>query len=259
MTCSLFSGILRAMQQVISVSKYILFIVLSCLFLLAGDFVYTTVTGVSILDTVIDDTSDSTVWGSMRREFMLDHQVDSARVRIEIRKWLADPDRLNHILKAAIPYIDFIHQETQEKGLPAELALIPVIESEFNPNDHSNKGAVGLWQLMPQTARELGVKTRSGHDERRNVTASTLAALTYFQDLGQMFHGNWLLAIAAYNCGQAKVAHALTRAGTDDFWMLHLPLETRLYVPRLLAIAEIVKNPAKYGVQLPAVSHAERK
>ena len=130
-----------------------------------------------------------------------------------------------------------------------------MIESEFNPNDHSNKGATGLWQLMPKTASELGIKVRSGYDGRRNVIASTKAALAYFNDLGTMFNGNWLLAIAAYNCGQFKVASATKRAGTHNFWNLHLPRETTNYVPKLLAVAAIVENPKKYGLELPKVEN----
>ena len=245
------------MQLFLNVSKYILLAVLSCTLLVAWDFTNMQVVGISAPYTepsIFTQPAES-IWTTMSREFSLDHHVESTQVRAEIRKLLADQGRLNHILKAAAPYIYFIHQETQHKGLPAELALIPVIESEFNPNDHSNKGATGLWQLMPQTAHELGVSVRSGYDGRRNVVASTKAALAYFRDLGNLFNGNWLLAIAAYNCGQVRVASAARHAGTHNFWNLHLPQETKYYVPRLLAVAEIVENPKKYGVVLPPVEN----
>ena len=177
------------------------------------------------------------------------------RVQTEIRRFVADPDRLYQILKAAIPYIYFIHKQTEARGLPAEIALIPVIESEFNPYDKSNKGATGLWQLMSGTANELGIKVKSGYDGRRNVVASTKAALAYFNDLGQLFNGNWYLAIAAYNCGQGKVKSAMRRTGSDSFWNLPLPRDTKYYVPRLLAVAAIIKDPEKYGIELPPVSN----
>lgn len=193
------------------------------------------------------------IWSNMRREFKLDHKAQSSRVKTEIRKLLADQDKLYSILKAAAPYIYFIHQQTQTRGLPAELALIPVIESEFNPNDRSNKGATGLWQLMAGTAHELGIRIRSGYDGRRNVIASTRAALAYFNDLGNAFNGNWYLAIAAYNCGEMRIRSALRRAGSKNFWNLSLPRETTYYVPKLLAVAEIVNNPDKYGVKLPNI------
>src|SRR5690606_12639907 len=118
-----------------------------------------------------------------------------------------------------------------------------------------DKGALGLWQLMPVTAKELGVKDRTGYDGRRNVVASTNGALAYFKDLGGEFRNNWYLAIAAYNCGQGKVDSLVRRTGSNSFWSLPLPTETRYYVPRLMAIAEIVKNPAKYGITLPPVSN----
>lgn len=256
------------MQLIINISKYLLFAVLSCSLLLAWDFTNVELTGIDAATYIGENFSAKpaaftragsvpvdSIWTTMSREFKLDHQADSAQVRAEIRKLLAEQGKLYHILKAAAPYIYFIHKQTQARGLPAELALIPVIESEFNPNDHSNKGATGLWQLMPQTAHELGVKVRSGYDGRRNVIASTKAALAYFKDLGNMFNGNWLLAIAAYNCGQVKVAHAARRAGTHNFWHLRLPQETEYYVPRLLAVAAIVENPKKYGIQLPPVNN----
>lgn len=195
------------------------------------------------------------IWNTIGRELNLDHQVGKAQVQAEIRKVLAERDKLYSILQAASPYIYFIHQQTQARGLPAELTLIPVIESEFNPNDHSKKGAIGLWQLMRGTAHELGVKMHSGYDGRRDVVASTKAALAYFKDLGNGFKGNWYLAIAAYNCGQGMVSSAVKHSGSNVFWNLHLPKETRIYVPKLLAIAEIVKNPEKYNVQLPPVTN----
>ena len=191
----------------------------------------------------------------MGSELNLDHRAQSAQVQAEIRKLLADRGKLYSILKAAAPYIYFIHKQTQKRGLPAEAALIPVIESEFNPDDRSTRGATGLWQLMPGTAHELGIKIRSGYDGRRNVVASTKAALAYLNDLGNNFNGNWYLAFAAYNCGEGAVHSAERRNGSHNFWNLHLSQETKLYVPKLLAVAAIVKNPKKYGVKLPPVKN----
>lgn len=210
----------------------------------------------SALKQNITTTNQNTVWDSLRSEFKLDHKTDSTAVKAEIRKLLADQGKLRSILNAAVPYIYFIHKQVEARGLPAELALIPVIESEFNPNDKSNKGATGLWQLMPATARDLGIKVQASYDGRRNVIASTKAALAYFKDLGNLFKGNWYLAIAAYNCGEGKVMSAQKKAGgSDSFWHLHLPKETQLYVPKLLAVAAIVNNPQKYGIELPNVTN----
>lgn len=199
--------------------------------------------------------SSETVWKSVQHDLKLDHKAQSPQVKAEIKKLLADQDNLIKILNAASPYIYFIHKQTQALGLPSELALIPVIESEFNPHDHSNKGASGLWQLMPGTAHELGIKIKSGYDGRRNVIDSTKAALAYFNDLGENFNGNWYLAIAAYNCGQALIESKVRHTGSHSFWKLPLPKETQYYVPRLLAVAAIIQNPEKYGIKLPTVSN----
>ncbi|HVY53613.1 MAG TPA: transglycosylase SLT domain-containing protein [Gammaproteobacteria bacterium] len=199
--------------------------------------------------------SAGSIWNSIRAGLKLNHQADSARVQAEIQKILADKDKLYSILERSAPYIYFIHQETQIRSWPAEIALIPIIESEFNPNDRSKKGASGLWQLMPETARELGITVKSNYDGRRNVVSSTKAALNYFNDLKNSFKGNWYLAISAYNCGPGALASAIRRNGSSDFWNLSLPAETRVYLPRLLAVAAIIKNPEKYGVQLPPIKN----
>jgi len=192
----------------------------------------------------------ATIWSNIRSRLALDHSIESARVQAEIRKLMADKQKLYDILRASAPYIYFINRETQTHRLPAELALIPVIESEFNPRDHSNKGADGLWQLMPQTASELGIRV----SERRNVVSSTHAALAYLTDLKNDFRGDWYLAISAYNAGQGTVKHAIRRAGSRNFWNLNrLPIETKLYLPKLLALAAIIKNPEKYGMRLPPI------
>ena len=139
------------MQFITTTSKFLLFVVFSCAFLVTWNCVDTNITGWSA--TVIGERSSAresdSIWANMSSELRMDHRVQTAQVRSEIRKILADQNKLNDILKAAGPYIYYIYSQTKLRGLPAELALIPVIESEFNPNDHSNKGALGLWQLMP--------------------------------------------------------------------------------------------------------------
>lgn len=243
------------MQNITRLSKYIFSILLSVALLVVwngGNINFTK------LDTAEEELAiikpAQTIWQSISDEFMLDHQTQSTKVQAEIRRLVADQDRLYQILQAAAPYIYFIHQQTRSRGLPAELALIPFIESEYNPNDRSTKGATGLWQLMTGTAQDLGVKVKAGYDGRRNVISSTQAALSYFKDLSNNFNGNWYLAIAAYNCGPFCVSSAQRRAGEKNFWNLPLPTETKYYVPRLLAVAEIIENPGKYGVELPPVT-----
>lgn len=242
------------MQYLMNLSKFVIFVLLSFSLLLVWDGGNKEITIWGSAEESTSMTHDS-VWNSLSQELTLDHKAETPQVKAEIHKLLADQGKLYDILKAAGPYIYFIHQQTDSRGLPAELALIPVIESEFNPNDYSKAGATGLWQLMSGTAHELGVNVKPGYDGRRNVIASTNAALAYFNDLGNMFKGNWYLAIAAYNCGQGKVLSAEKHAGSNSFWNLHLPKETEYYVPKLLAVAAIVKDPEKYGVQLPPIDN----
>lgn len=245
------------MRMLITPSKYLISILLSFSFLF------------SLYGYSVDDTSFcslrscealiiqpvESIWSNIGSKLTLDHKVQSARVQAEIRKFLADKKKLYSILQSSAPYIYFIHQKTLANNLPSEIALIPVIESEFNPNDRSKRGASGLWQLMPVTATELGVKVRSNYDGRRNVVSSTEAALAYLNDLKKDFHGNWDLAISAYNCGQGKIKSAIHRTGSSNFWNLKLPAETKVYLPKLLAIAEIIKNPGKYGMKLPPINN----
>jgi len=245
------------MQLITNFSKFLIFVVLSCSLLLALRSNNLDITASNFAHTDVSEMmeSDDNIWSSISDQFQLDHKTQNAQVQAEIRELLADQEKLYQILQAAAPYIYFIHQKAQEKGLPGELALIPVIESEFNPNDHSNKGATGLWQLMSGTAHELGVNVKSGYDGRKNVVSSTNAALAYFKDLGDDFKGDWYLAIAAYNCGQVRIASAVKKTGSHNFWNLPLPRETRCYVPKLLAVAAIIENPEKYGVQLPPINN----
>lgn len=242
------------MQYLINISKFIIFALLSFCLLFVWDGGNKEIVIWGSTEESSSSMQDS-IWNTLSQELILDHKEETPQVKAEIRKLLADQGKLYDILKAAGPYIYFIHQQTEKRKLPAELALIPVIESEFNPNDHSKAGATGLWQLIPGTAHELGVLVKSGYDGRRNVISSTNAALAYFNDLGNFFKGNWYLAIAAYNCGQGKVLSAEKRAGSQNFFNLHLPKETQYYVPKLLAVAEIVKAPEKYGVQLPPINN----
>ena len=180
------------MQILSSISKYLILALISCsLLLITWNNATIESLGLGFIHTT-ETTADgkNSIWHSMRNEFSLNHQTQTAQVQREIRRLVADQERLYQILKAAGPYMHYIYKKTQAKGLPIELALIPFVESEFNPNDRSTKGATGLWQLMPQTAKELGVKVKSDYDGRRNVVASTNAALAFFNDLGITFNGN---------------------------------------------------------------------
>lgn len=198
------------------------------------------------------------LWDRMRENMHMPTYTSSPQVREQIRYFQAHQDYLNHVIAESAPYIYYIYQQTQKRHLPAELALIPVIESEYNPYAKSRVGAMGLWQMMPGTASGFGLKRDWWYDGRKDVVASTNAALEYFNYLHSFFNGNWLLAIAAYDCGEGTVMECVRyneyhhRSG--DFWNLPLPNETQNYVPRLLAVAAIVKHPGYYGIHLAPIN-----
>lgn len=205
-----------------------------------------------LLSSSVVHAKELTIWDKLTQNFSLDHKENSPSVRAEIRRLTANKQQLERILTASSPYMYYIYQETQDHQLPGEIALIPFVESEFSPTDFSSKNAMGLWQLMPNTARLLGVKDVY-HGGRRNIVTSTQAALKHFNYLGNYYHHNWYLALAAYNAGQGRVDSAIRYTSSRNFWDLPLPSETKHYVPKLLAISAIVKNPQKYGVILPAI------
>lgn len=242
-------------MKIINLKIILLFILLSFSFIAVASTSAQKPSENPSIKQATSQSNTASVWQAIARDFRLDHKTQSPQVKKEIRLLLAEKTKLQHILKAATPYIYFIHQSTKTNGLPAELALIPFIESEFNPNDVSSTGARGLWQLMHGTARILGVRMSAGYDGRRDIVASTKAALAHFKYLGGHFKGNWDFAMAAYNCGQGRIESAQRRYGTKPVWYYPLPRETRVYVARLLAISHILKNPKQYGIELPPVAN----
>jgi membrane-bound lytic murein transglycosylase D len=181
------------------------------------------------------------------------------------REWYArNQEYVDRVFGRADLYLFYIVEELEKRGLPAELALLPVIESAFDPFAYSHSRASGLWQIIPGTGRKLGVEQNWWFDGRRDVLESTRAALDYLEELNEEFNGDWLLAIAGYNSGEANVERAIKRAKAakkpTDFWGIknYLPNETRTYVPRLLAVAQLVADPERYGITLPDMSNQPR-
>lgn len=182
--------------------------------------------------------------------------------RIEIdreQKWFAShPSYLDRTFKRGERYLYHIVNELQARNMPLELALLPVVESAFNPVAYSRARAAGLWQFIPATGRRYGLKQNWYYDGRRDVVAATTAALDYLQFLVAEFDGDWLLAVAAYNCGEMNVTRAVARnrsAGKPiDFFSLKLPRETRAYVPKLLAMRRIVADPTSHGLAFAPIA-----
>lgn len=170
--------------------------------------------------------------------------------------YAANPDYLQRAFGRADLYLYYIVTQLQARHMPLELSLLPVIESAYQPFAYSRARALGLWQFVDGTAKEYGLKEDWWYDGRRDVVASTKAALDFLQALHQQF-GDWLLAVAAYNCGPAAVQRAIrvnqARHRPTDFWHLRLPRETEAYVPKLLAMKALVTDPARYGLDFSPI------
>ncbi len=193
------------------------------------------------------------LWRELRASFTLEHHVDKKRVQQELR-WLREhPDYLERLQPRLQRYLGYIHSRVHARGMPGELALLPVVESALDPYAFSPGGAAGLWQFIPSTGRRFGLSRNWWYDGRRDPIAATEAALDYLQNLHDRF-GDWQLAVAAYNAGEGSVMRAQKRGPRQgSFWQLPLPRETRAYVPRLLALSALVADPGEYGMQLPDV------
>lgn len=185
------------------------------------------------------------VWERIRSQLSITIPVQPA-----VAKWkkyyLSHPRFMATISKRAQPYLLYIVEEIEKRNMPVELALLPIVESAYLPYGVSHKRAVGLWQFMPVSAKRFDVKMNKWYDGRRDVIESTRAALDYFEFFHSTFDQDWLNAVAAFNSGEGRVGRAIKRnqkAGKGtDFWSLTLPSETNDFVPKLLAIADILKN-----------------
>ncbi|MCB1844445.1 MAG: transglycosylase SLT domain-containing protein, partial [Halioglobus sp.] len=186
--------------------------------------------------------------------------IDNSTIARERQRYLRQADYLRVVSNRANYYLYHIVEQVEARGFPMELALLPLVESTLNPFATSAADAAGLWQIMPATGEHLGLHQDWWYDGRRDLRDSTDAALNYLGELNARFDGDWLLTLAAYNSGASRVLRARDRnAGrgdNTDFWSLRLPRETRHYVPRLIALAQIISEPEKYGVRIPAVANA---
>ncbi|MEL7535637.1 MAG: LysM peptidoglycan-binding domain-containing protein [Pseudomonadota bacterium] len=177
----------------------------------------------------------------------------------ELNWYLRHPDYLDRVFNRGQPYIYYIIGELEKRSMPVELALLPIVESAFDPFAYSHGRAAGLWQIIPGTGRRFGLAQNWWYDGRRDVVAATRAALDYLELLAREFDGDWLLAVAAYNSGEGNVRKAIrrnrSRGEPIDFFSLRaqLPRETRAYVPRFLALVKLVGNAPSLGVTLPRI------
>lgn len=201
------------------------------------------------------DNWNQDAWQRVVSTFRMPDYSQNPRVAKFIRSYSRNPRQLSLLSARADTFLHMIIEEVNRRGIPAEIALLPFVESGFDPDVFSHAGAAGLWQFIPSTGRHYGLKQTRNYDARMDPFAATGAALNYLQKLHREFKGDWLKALAAYNCGENCVHRAVRRnvaAGKPtSYWHLSLPRETMNYVPRLLAFKELIGNARQYGIRLP--------
>lgn len=198
------------------------------------------------------------VWQRMRVGFKMDLAFENSRIAAQ-RNWFATRQTyLDRLTARASRYLYHTVTEAEKRGIPTELALLPVIESSYDPAATSNAAAAGLWQFIPSTGRLYGLRQNELYDGRRDVVESTRAAYDFLTSLYNKF-GSWELALASYNAGPGRIQQAINRNAAQglptDFWSLRLPQETMNYVPRFLAVAQIVNQPERYGVRFNPIAN----
>ncbi len=186
--------------------------------------------------------------------------IDNARIQAEIRWFASHPDYMNRVFNRAQRYMPFIVEQLAERDMPMELALLPIVESAYDPFAYSHGRAAGLWQIIPGTGKRFGIRQNWWYDGRRDAVDATNGALDYLSYLHDLMDGDWELAIASYNSGEGNVLRAKRRNESKkkptDFWHLDVPRETAAYVPKLMALVAIVRDPAAYGLELPVMEDA---
>ena len=192
--------------------------------------------------------NEDILWQRMRDGFMLNHNETK-----EVKYWekrYGSPKYFNIIMQNAAPYLYFVVTEMQRRGVPTELALIPIVESTYNPNAVSPAAiSTGMWQFVSSSGKRFGLVQNSDLDERKDIVKSTRAAINYLIYLHDMF-GSWELAIAAYNWGEGNINNAVKGANSYNFYDLDVRDVTKQYVPKVIALANIIQNPSKFGIKL---------
>ncbi len=203
--------------------------------------------------------ADKDLWQRIRNGFQLEAD-DRRAVQQQLDWYVRHPAYITRVFTRAKRFLPYIVAEAESRGMPLEVALLPVVESAFDPFAYSHGRAAGLWQIIPGTGKRFGLKQNWWYDGRRDPVAATHAALDYLEYLYKLLDEDWLLAVAAYNSGEGNVKRAqrknLSRSRDTDFWSLSLPKETEAYVPKLLAIRAVVADPESLGLTLPAIEDA---
>lgn len=219
-----------------------------------------TVARVSVAPRPAEAIVHKDIWSRIGAGLQFAYKYDNARIDEQLKFYKDNPSYLKIVTERASPFIYEIVEEVERRGLPMELALLPIVESAFNPNAVSPGNSVGLWQIGSSTAQSLGLKRDWWYDGSRDPIASTKAALDYLTTLQQMFDESWLLSLAAYNTGPGNVRKAINRnAQRDrdvDYWSLNLPSITEDFAPKLIALSRLIADPDHYGLELAEVPNA---
>ncbi|OUR62114.1 lytic transglycosylase [Colwellia sp. 39_35_sub15_T18] len=212
----------------------------------------------SLKDKPLQSSND--VWQRIRGQLSFDIPENN-RLVMQRNWYVKHPNYLNRVAKRAEPFLYYIVEELEKNNVPVELALLPIVESAFDPFAYSHGRASGMWQFVPATGKRFGMKQNWWYDGRRDVVASTQGAIKYMKYLHKFFDGDWLLALAAYNSGEGRVQRAVRKnkklGKNTDFWSLDLPKETRAYVPKLLALADIIKRPKHFNLSIYEIANEE--
>lgn len=205
-------------------------------------------------DLYLSSETSHSIWTRIHAGFQLPSDIQHEALETEINWFAKHPEYIHRVIARADPFLYYIMEEIEKRNMPAELVLLPIVESAYQPFAYSHGRAAGIWQFIPSTGRMYGLKQNWWYDGRRDIYASTQAALNYLDNMHKQFDGDWLLALAAYNSGSGTVQRAIKRnkrlERPTDFWHLKLPKETSAYVPKLLALKEIIANPEKYEISL---------
>ncbi len=197
------------------------------------------------------------VWGRIYQGFKIRDYNHQPLVKRFTREFSRNPARIQQLADRSSDFLYMVVNELNRRHMPTELALLPFVESAYRNAAYSHAGAAGMWQFIPATGRRFGLHRTRSYDARLDPIKATKAALSYLQALNRQFKGDWLLSLAAYNCGEYRVAREIAnnkrRGMRTDYWSLNLPRETRQYVPRLLAFKQIFRNPRAYGVRLRGI------
>ncbi len=202
-----------------------------------------------VKEQIFINAADSDLWEILPHLYQFS-DIQHPYIENHKKYYLKNPDYLQRVSERAKPFLYFITEEVRKRNLPTELVLLPVIESAYQTYAYSHGRAAGIWQFIPSTGKYFGLKQNWWYDGRRDIYAATMAALDYLQQLNKRFKQDWLLTLAAYNAGGGTVSKAIRKnqqAGKGvEFWDLDLPAETKSYVPKLLAVAQLVKEKQQY-------------